>query len=144
MAYLACSAFFSKNWRGSGIVNASYTPASSLGVLGFQNGGESNENTLGMRLTNTRYINSPGQGQLFFRLFPRKFQCSPSFNALLPVELAIYPMFIYKRLLMFNVDIHFTSCFSSLDILAIFWNTELSFLCIQWLSMNGTCLYHLD
>ena len=71
MAYLACSAFLSKNWRGSGIVNASYTPASSLGVLVFQNGGESNENTLGMRLTNTRYINSPGQGQSFFRLFPR-------------------------------------------------------------------------
>ena len=105
------------------------------GLLGFQNGGESNVNILGMRLTNTRYITSPAQGQLFFRLFPRKFQCSPSFNALLRVELAIYPMFIYKRLLMFNIDIHFTSYFSSLAILAIFFNTEFfkyfSFLCIQ-------------
>ena len=103
-------------------------------------------NILGMRLTNTRYITSPAQGQLFFRLFPRKFQCSPSFNALLRVELAIYPMFIYKRLLMFNIDIHFTSYFSSLAILAIFFNTE--FLSIsrssvfKRLSMNGMCLYH--
>ena len=115
------------------------------GLLSFQNGGESNENTLGMRLTNTRYINSPAQTQLFFRLFPRKFQCSQSFNALLRAELAIYPMFIFKRLLMFNIDIHLTSCFSSLDILAIFFNTK-SFIyrssVFERLSMNSTCIYY--
>ena len=63
------------------------------------------------------------------------FSVARSFNALLRVELAIYPMFVYKRLLMFNINIHLTSCFSSLDILAIFFNTEsfkyLSFLCIR-------------
>lgn len=95
------------------------------GLLSFQNGGESNENTLEIRLTNIRYINSLAQTQLFFRLFPRKFQCSPSFNALLRVELAIYPMFIYKRLLMFSIDIHLNSCFSS------FLTFILSFLCIR-------------
>ena len=116
------------------------------GPLSFQNGGESNENTLEIRLTNIRYINSPAQTQLFSRLFPRKFQCSPSFNALLRVELAIYPMFIYKRLLMFSIDIHLNSCFSSLDILAIFLiRSHLSIYrssVFERLSMNGACLYH--